>query len=203
MSSEINTSGRVAEVRQRLRDIRHEKGITQKTVEQKTKIKQSLLSAYESGSRELGLGDILALCEAYECSLAFILGEDKAQPYDADKKTDLSEAADIEQLLAAPLDESEKKLCDTYIKLHIYKVLRELYCANPRHKNTRLFKLSEEQLDAALRRSQSDLENMLPGALSRKKACAKSIELEPEMSAALRAFVGEVEQTASHVPDTL
>ena len=181
------------EARLRLRDMRSIRGYTQRYVEKRTGIKQPLLSAYESGSRELGLKDILLLCACYECSLSYILGETQMQLPEKQEDISLDQALSLGQQLAAPLDENEKTLCDTYLRLRIYNVIRALYTSNPRHKSTRLFRVSQQQLQKALAASDEDIERILKGGLSIKPARAGRIELDCEYSAALRAFVKATE----------
>ena len=190
----------INEMRCRLREMRHIAGFTQKEVEDATGISQPLLSAFESGRRELGISDILSLCSLYKCSAAFIFGETETQSPEL-CETSLSKALALEQQLSAPLDENEKKLCDTFIRLYIYKAIRSLYLSNPRHKKSMLFGVTDEQVSKALERSLNDLQGELPARLSVKPACAKRIELGEEYSAALREFISSTEATIDPARD--
>ena len=193
----------LCEARLRLRDARREKGLTQKQVEQRCGIKQPLLSAYESGQRELSAGDILRLCELYEKPPSYIFGEKAAVSREGTPPdpAGLDDALFLMRSLCSQLRDSERVLCENFIRLCIYKTLRTLYCANPRHKSTKLFNVSEQQLDSALTRSLNDLKTLLGAGLSVHPAQAGRIELPPEYSAALRAFVKTAEETVSFVPE--
>ena len=200
MSKDVSKA--LDKVRLRLRGLRLENKLTQKEVEERTGIKQPLLSAFESGSRELGLKDILRLCEAYECSAAYVFGEGAPKAPDV-YESRLGDALSLEQQLTAGLDDNEKKLVDTYIRLCIYKALRTAYMANPRHKSTKLFKVSQGQLDKALAMSGGDLDEKLAKNLEIKPAAARRIELDPRFGTALREFIQDTEDLIDPPQDIL
>lgn len=187
----------------RLKDKRLEKGFTQKEVEKITGISQPLLSAYESGSRELSLRDVFTLCMVYECDASYILGDKPAALNVPLDENELSSALELEQLLTRPLGEFEQGITDTFIRLYIYKAIRTAYMSNPRHKSSRLFKVSDEQVSIALARSLDELENGLPRLLEGKPSVSKQIELPPDNSAALREFISKTEELISHTPMSL
>ena len=59
---------------ERLSDIRHEKGISQRKAAADLKISQALLSHYENGAREPGLLFVSRACDYYGVSADFLLG---------------------------------------------------------------------------------------------------------------------------------
>ena len=180
----------LCELHQRLRDKRIERKLTQKYVESKTGIRQSMLSAFESGSREMTLSNILALCELYECSLSYLLGETETECPEKPAAAGLTEALALEQLLTEPLSELERGLCDDYIRLTLYRLIRTLYLSNPRHARSKLFTASGQDADSALDRAADNISSL--NAVI-KPSAAKGIELPFEYSAALREFITSTE----------
>lgn len=65
------------DVGHRLRNVREIKGLTRRDVETKTagEFKESILSMYESGRRQISIARLKRLSEFYEVSVSFLLGE--------------------------------------------------------------------------------------------------------------------------------
>jgi len=67
----------------RIRDIREDKDITQKTVAEYLQCDQSLYSKYELGKRDIPLRIIVALATFYNTSADYLLGlTDDSTPYE-------------------------------------------------------------------------------------------------------------------------
>ena len=191
----------IHEARLRLKDMRLSLKMTQTAVSQKTGISQPMISAFEAGKRDLGLGDILRLCKCYNCDISYILGgEPKAFELDREKEINIQNGLIAEQLLSRPLREVECGYSDSFLILCIYKAIRTLYMSNPRHKATRLFTVSEQMLDAALSDSEERLESELPGLLDAHPGLAGKVEPDPEYAALLREFVRAAEGYIKHTP---
>ncbi len=66
----------------RIRDLREDNDLTQKTVAKYLMCDQSLYSKYERGEREIPLKLVVALAEFYNVSLDYIVGiTDEAEPF--------------------------------------------------------------------------------------------------------------------------
>jgi transcriptional regulator with XRE-family HTH domain len=83
-------------------DLRHERGLSQRTVAADLHISQALLSHYENGAREPGLPFICRACEYYSVSADYILGrtEERSGAYReraalAELASQLRELADL------------------------------------------------------------------------------------------------------------
>ena len=182
------------EVRLRLKEQRRIKRYTQTEVEEKTGIKQSLLSAFETGSRDLSMHDILALCSAYEYDPSRLFArEPAAQAQDVRPENGLYEALFLEQKLTEPLRQYDVGFGDAYLKLCIYKAIRIHYMLNPYHKNTKLFEVSDAQVEKALEKVSSDMEFTFTNMIKATSAVIKRLELAPEYGAQLRAFIKAAE----------
>ena len=66
----------------RLKDLREDCDITQKTIAEYLHIKQNTYSQYENGQRQLPIDILIALAKYYGTSTDYILGlTDKREPY--------------------------------------------------------------------------------------------------------------------------
>ena len=72
---------------ERLKDLREEKGLTQKEVAGYLKINQRTYSNYEIGKRELPLHHMVRLASLYGTSTDYLLGlTDESRPYPSRRK---------------------------------------------------------------------------------------------------------------------
>ena len=84
-------------------ELRRSRGLSQRSVAADLHISQALLSHYENGAREPGLGFVVRACDYYGVSADFLLGRtDEAACADA------SELSSIELGLSAMADRAEK-----------------------------------------------------------------------------------------------
>ena len=58
----------------RLSELRHMRGLSQRRVASDLKISQALLSHYENGAREPGLGFVCRACDYYNVTADYLLG---------------------------------------------------------------------------------------------------------------------------------
>ncbi len=66
----------------RLREIREEKGITQKRLAEQLHVRQNTYSQYENGQRQLPIETLVELARFYRVSTDYILGlTDVDEPY--------------------------------------------------------------------------------------------------------------------------
>ena len=59
---------------QKLSELRHQSGLSQRKVASDLKISQALLSHYENGAREPGLGFVCRVCDYYNVTADYLLG---------------------------------------------------------------------------------------------------------------------------------
>ncbi|MBR1752220.1 MAG: helix-turn-helix transcriptional regulator [Ruminococcus sp.] len=185
----------LSEATARLKDLRKRAGITQREVERATGIRQPNLSAIESGKRDISLSDTIILAQLYGADPREVF----CDPYDdpLPEKTDVSRTEQLFKMalaLAEPLDDDERLIADTFLKLSAYIALRELYLSNPRHKNTRLFKKDKSNAYNTLDAVTEELKAELYQKLSRKPAKAKKIEPDERYAALLRELVKDAEE---------
>ncbi len=62
---------------ERLRELRHKNGLSQKTVAERLNISPSIIAGYESGYRTPSTDVLLSLSYLYSCSTDYLLGKDK------------------------------------------------------------------------------------------------------------------------------
>lgn len=77
---------------EKLSQLRHEKGVSQRIASSELGISQALLSHYENGLREPGLEFVVRACEYYDVSADYILGR-------CDEQGGFSRGPDQAQLL--------------------------------------------------------------------------------------------------------
>lgn len=71
----------IVEIGERLKEARTELGFRQEEVSEFVGIKQGQLSAFESGSRAIGVATLAALAEIYGTSLDYLIsGDEKKKP---------------------------------------------------------------------------------------------------------------------------
>lgn len=71
----------------RLKDLREDRDITQKTIADFLHIKQNTYSQYENGQRQLPLDALISLALFFDTSADYILGiTDQSAPYPRSKK---------------------------------------------------------------------------------------------------------------------
>lgn len=71
----------------RIRDLREDNDLTQQQVANYLNIRQNTYSQYETGSRQIPLGIIIALANLYKTSTDYLLGiTDNKTPYPKAKK---------------------------------------------------------------------------------------------------------------------
>jgi transcriptional regulator with XRE-family HTH domain len=67
--------------KERLKNLRVDKDVTQSQIANLLGVKQSAISKYELGLREYKVEDIIKLCNYYNVSADYILGLSKEMPY--------------------------------------------------------------------------------------------------------------------------
>ena len=65
---------------ERLKELRHSNGYTQKQVSIRLEISPSLISGYETGERTPSAKNLLALSYLYHCSTDYLLGKSADKP---------------------------------------------------------------------------------------------------------------------------
>lgn len=66
----------------RLRDLREDSDLTQRTLAEHLHIRQSTYSQYENGQRQMPLETLVALAEYFDTSTDYLLGlTDEREPY--------------------------------------------------------------------------------------------------------------------------
>lgn len=101
---------RVSEI---LKELRKNRGLTQKELSEKLKIGQATIAGYENGSREPHIYSLIAYANFFECSVDYLLGrEDDFGNVTVQKKTELTE--------------DEKELLETFRKLNAKEQMRVL-----------------------------------------------------------------------------
>ena len=74
-----------------LKDLRKEKGLTQKELSEKLKIGQATVACYENGDREPHIYSLIAYANFFECSVDYLLGRaDDFGNVTVNKKDELS-----------------------------------------------------------------------------------------------------------------
>ena len=138
--------------------LRKEKGLSQKSAAADLGISQALLSHYEKGIRECGLGFLVRCADYYGVSCDYLLGrspERQGTTLAVDDIPDTTEGAERENrglvlptlrkkllansqhvlfdLLAKTGSKSLVGEASTYMMLALYKMLRLVYAANPKN----------------------------------------------------------------------
>lgn len=145
--------------------LRKEKKISQRTAAIDLDVSQALLSHYENGLREPGLGFVIRAADYYGVSCDYLLGRSMARDGASNKAKEISsisltpsELTDahrkiINNAITLLFDISEqtasKQLSDEiaqYLSLVIYKVFRYLYLADPDHVEA-AFRTNSSQFD--------------------------------------------------------
>ena len=184
---------KISEARLRLRQGRDKSGLSQTEAAEAAGLSQPLISAFESGSRNISLKDLLILCQLYGLDVSYVFDEKPAEPESLEISKYLERGLSIEQELSAPVKGISKGIAETFLALNVYKVIRLLYMQNPHHSGTRLFNVSVQQLEKAIAKSADDLENKLTGLIALHPAEAKKIDPCEGSLAALRGFIKEIE----------
>ena len=184
---------KINEARLRIRQGRRERNLKQTEAAKITGISQPLISAFESGSRDMSLKDLLILCQLYGLDVSYVFDEKPAEPESLEISKYLERGLSLAQELSAPVKGISKGIAETFLALNVYKVIRLLYMQNPHHSGTRLFNVSGEQLEKAIAKSADDLENKLTGLIALHPADAKKIDPCEGSLAALREFIKEIE----------
>ena len=184
---------KISEARLRLWQGRDKSGLSQTEAAEAAGLSQPLISAFESGSRNISLKDLLILCQLYGLDVSYVFDEKPAEPESLAISKYLERGLSIEQELSAPVKGISKGIAETFLALNVYKVIRLLYMQNPHHSGTRLFNVSVQQLEKAIAKSTDDLENKLTGLIALHPASAKKIDPCEQSLAALRDFIKEIE----------
>ena len=101
---------RVSEI---LKELRKNRGLTQKELSERLKIGQATIAGYENGSREPHIYSLIAYANFFECSVDYLLGrEDDFGNVTVQKKTELTE--------------DEKELLESFRKLNAKEQMRVL-----------------------------------------------------------------------------
>jgi len=101
---------RVSEI---LKELRKNRGLTQKELSEKLKIGQATIAGYENGSREPHIYSLIAYANFFECSVDYLLGrEDDFGNVTVQKKTELTE--------------DEKELLESFRRLNAKEQMRVL-----------------------------------------------------------------------------
>jgi transcriptional regulator with XRE-family HTH domain len=96
-----------------LKELRKNRGLTQKELSEKLKIGQATIAGYENGSREPHIYSLIAYANFFECSVDYLLGrEDDFGNVTVQKKTELTE--------------DEKELLEVFRKLNAKEQMRVL-----------------------------------------------------------------------------
>ncbi len=74
-----------------LSELRHRNGLSQRKAAADLKISQALLSHYENGAREPGLGFVCRVCDYYNVTADFLLGR-SSNPDGMDRSADVTRA---------------------------------------------------------------------------------------------------------------
>jgi len=139
--------------------LRKEKGISQKNAAMELGVSQALLSHYEKGIRECGLGFLVRVADFYGVSADYLLGrtpdrsgtfltvEDIPEPDAAGKENVLKGSilptlnkkllANSLNIVFSELQKTNNKALTTevsqYLSVSLYKIFRVLYNANPKN----------------------------------------------------------------------
>lgn len=70
----------VPDIAEKLRNLRENRGLSQKNVADRIHISPSIISAYEQGSRTPSIVALLKLSNLYGCSVDYLLGRDRNDP---------------------------------------------------------------------------------------------------------------------------
>ena len=65
----------------RLRDIREDRDLTQQNIADILNVKQNTYQQYESGTRQIPIEALIALCKYYNLSADYILGFERPLPF--------------------------------------------------------------------------------------------------------------------------
>ena len=96
-----------------LKELRKNRGLTQKELSEKLKIGQATIAGYENGSREPHIYSLIAYANFFECSVDYLLGrEDDFGNVTVQKKTELTE--------------DEKELLESFRRLNAKEQMRVL-----------------------------------------------------------------------------
>ena len=96
-----------------LKELRKNRGLTQKELSERLKIGQATIAGYENGSREPHIYSLIAYANFFECSVDYLLGrEDDFGNVTVQKKTELTE--------------DEKELLESFRKLNAKEQMRVL-----------------------------------------------------------------------------
>ncbi len=80
--------------------LRHERGLSQRTVAADLHISQALLSHYENGAREPGLPFVCRACEYYDVSADYLLGRTEERSGASHERAVIAELAAQLRVLA-------------------------------------------------------------------------------------------------------
>ncbi len=162
--------------------LRKEKKISQRTAAMDLDVSQALLSHYENGLREPGLGFVIRAANYYGVSCDYLLGCSMAREgnitsnkvKEISSPSELTEAhrKTINNAVSLLFDISEqtasKQLSDEiagYLSLVIYKVFRYLYLADP------------ERIEAAFRTSSTQFDGLCNAQIALSELRIKSAAL--------------------------
>lgn len=67
----------MAKFSDRLKELREEKGLSQRQLAKEIDIFQSNISRWESGSKDLAMENIIQLAEYFDVSVEYLLGQEK------------------------------------------------------------------------------------------------------------------------------
>lgn len=65
---------------EKLKQLRSEKGLSQRAVAKQLGVSPSIISGYETGERTPSAEALLALAQLYRCSIDYLLGRETAKP---------------------------------------------------------------------------------------------------------------------------
>ncbi len=68
---------------EKLKALRTERGLSQRTVARQLDVSPSIISSYETGERTPSAENLLALSHLYRCSTDYLLGKDNTVPSSA------------------------------------------------------------------------------------------------------------------------
>lgn len=204
--------------------LRKERGITQKEAAAALGISQALLSHYEKGVRECGLGFVVRAADYYEVSCDYLLGRssnrtgitltvdelpDEAAQKDSrvvgsvlstlNKKLIINSISILYGILHSTNDKRLVGDVSSYLMAAVYRVFRKVYSANPKNQ-ANMFTVSQhkyEYLSAAMmEKSNAEInEHLGDGTVSVPRITTESLSKDyPLFAPSLHTLVHNTEK---------
>lgn len=184
--------------------LRKEKALSQKQAAEELGISQALLSHYEKGIRECSLDFVVKAAEYYDVSCDYLLGHSAERNYDISQQSDGSSSGKSNtalqinrRLLANTLgiiydiisSSGSRKLAksvNNYMMIGMYKLLRQLYSANPENPQD-LFAIPEDifrgYASAAQEKHYTDVESLTGKSSSEQIQSISELAMSPDIIA--------------------